>query len=114
MPGETKQRESRWQAFYRVVRRVPKGRVATYGQVAELAGFPRYARQVGYALSALRSSKDGKVPWQRVINAQGEVSQRSAPDGDRLQRAILESEGIVFTSRGRVDLDRYGWRPRRR
>ena len=113
MTEEVQTRDGRWQAFYRVIRRIPKGRVATYGQVAELAGFPRYARQVGYALHALRSAKP-KVPWQRVINAQGEVSQRSAPDGDRLQRAILEAEGVVFTASGRVDLERFGWRPRRR
>ena len=103
----------RWQRIYRVVRRIPKGRVATYGQVADLAGLPRYARQVGYALHALRGSAE-KVPWQRVIGSRGEVRQRSSPDGDRLQRAILESEGVVFGSSGRVDLERYGWRPRRR
>ncbi len=113
MSDQAQEREGRWQAFYRVIRRIPKGRVATYGQIAELAGFPRHARQVGYALHALGRSKP-RVPWQRVINAQGEVSQRSAPDGDRLQRAILEAEGIVFGGNGRVDLERYGWRPRRR
>lgn len=105
--------DGRWQAFYRVVRRIPKGRVATYGQVADLAGYPRHARQVGYALFALRGSEQ-RVPWQRVINSRGEVSQRSAPEGDRLQRAILESEGVVFDRGARVDLERFGWRPRRR
>ena len=107
------EREGRWQEFYRVVRRIPKGRVASYGQIADLAGYSGHARQVGYALHALRRSAK-KVPWQRVINARGEVSQRSSPDGDRLQRAILESEGVVFGPSGRIDLDRYGWQPRRR
>ncbi len=100
------------EAIYRVVRRIPKGRVATYGQVAELAGMPRQPRQVGYALHGLR--QDSGVPWQRVINARGQVSERAEPGSERLQRAILEAEGIVFDGRGRVDLERYRWRPRAR
>ena len=111
MPPDEPDRKGRWHEFYGIVRRIPKGRVATYGQVADLAGYPRHARQVGYALHALRGSAE-KIPWQRVINARGEVSQRSSPDGDRLQRAVLESEGVVFGQSGRIDLDRYGWRPR--
>lgn len=98
--------------IYRVVRRIPKGRVATYGQVARLAGMPRAARQVGYALHALPEGSG--VPWQRVINARGVCSARSAPDGERLQRALLEAEGLVFDGHGRLDLDRYGWAPRAR
>jgi methylated-DNA-protein-cysteine methyltransferase-like protein len=66
---------------------------------------------VGYALFALPRGSD--VPWQRVINAKGEVSQRSTPGDEGLQRAVLESEGVVFDPRGRVDLTRYQWRPRR-
>jgi len=96
--------------IYRVVRRIPKGRVATYGQVAELAGIPRAPRQVGYALHALPEGSD--VPWQRVTNAQGACSQRSDADGDRLQRAILEAEGLVFGPHGRLDLERWRWKPR--
>ena len=105
--------EGRWERIYRVVRRIPRGRVATYGQVAELAGLPGHARQVGYALNAL-SGGDARVPWQRVINARGEVSARSAPDADRLQRAMLEAEGVVFGTDGRIDLARFRWRPRLR
>ena len=105
--------DSQWQLIYGVVRRIPKGRVATYGQVAELAGLPNHARQVGYALNAL-SGKDARVPWQRVVNARGEVSLRSAPDADRLQRAILESEGVAFGAGGRIDLARFRWKPRLR
>jgi methylated-DNA-protein-cysteine methyltransferase-like protein len=99
-----------YRRIYRVVRRIPRGSVATYGQIAVLAGFPRQARQVGYALHALRRGSD--VPWQRVINAKGEVSERSTPGCEGLQRAALESEGVVFDSRGRVNLGRYQWRPR--
>ena len=99
----------RWERFYRVVRRVPRGRVVTYGQVARAAGLPRHARQVGYALAALR--EEDAVPWQRVVNARGEVSQRKGPDRDRLQRVLLESEGVVFDARGRIDLARFRWEP---
>lgn len=107
-------REGRWQRIYAVVRRVPAGRVATYGQVALLAGLPGGARQVGYALHALDPDREDDVPWQRVINARGEVSPRSDPGMDRAQRALLEGEGVVFDARGRVDLARFGWRPRGR
>lgn len=104
-------RSSAYQRIYAVVRRIPRGRVATYGQVAALAGLPGHARQVGYALHAL---EDGSgLPWQRVINSRGEVSPRADPFFEPLQRALLEAEGVVFDSRGRVDLRRYRWEPRR-
>jgi methylated-DNA-protein-cysteine methyltransferase-like protein len=100
--------ERRWQRFYDVIRRIPKGRVATYGQVASLAGLPRHARQVGYALHALPESTD--VPWHRVINARGEVSTRSTPGWDKLQLALLRRERVVGRD-GRIDLDRFQWEP---
>lgn len=103
---------SSYRRIYAVVRRVPAGRVTTYGEVAELAGLPGHARQVGYALHALRDADD--VPWQRVVNARGEVSTRSEPGMEGLQRRILEAEGVVFDARGRIDLDRHRWRPRLR
>jgi len=94
--------------YYRVVRRVPRGRVATYGTVAREAGFPGRARQVGYALAALPDGTD--VPWHRVVNARGEVSPRSAALGyERLQRTLLEAEGVQFDASSRIDLDRFGW-----
>jgi len=94
--------------FYDVVRRIPRGRVATYGGVARAAGSPGAARRVGYALAALGDRDD--VPWHRVINSKGEVSRRSGGTGfEHVQRALLESEGVVFDARGRVDLDHYGW-----
>lgn len=96
--------------IHAVVRRIPRGRVASYGQVAQLAGIGPHPRVVGYALAALDARSD--VPWQRVVNAQGRVSPRAEPGADALQRALLEREGIVFDARGRIDLARHGWRPR--
>ena len=98
--------------IHAVVRRIPRGRVASYGQVAQLAGLASHARLVGYAMAAL---PDGtSVPWQRVVNAQGRVSPRATPGYDALQRALLEREGVRFDAQRRIDLDRYGWRPRTR
>jgi methylated-DNA-protein-cysteine methyltransferase-like protein len=97
-----------YQKIYGVIRRIPRGRVATYGQIADLAGLEGHARQVGYALHALPSGTG--VPWHRVINARGEISARSGSDWGELQRLLLEAEGIVFDSDGRVSLERYRWR----
>jgi len=101
---------STYHHIYAVVRRIPRGRVATYGQVARLAGLPGRARQVGYALAALRSST--AVPWQRVVNAAGAISLR-ATAGGLSQRLLLEREGVRFNEAGRIALDRFAWRPRR-
>jgi len=101
-----------WTAVYRVVRRIPAGRVATYGQVATLAGMPGAARQVGWALHALDDDDD--VPWHRVINARGEISSRGLREIEDLQRSLLESDGVDLDSKGRVDLARYSWKPRSR
>jgi methylated-DNA-protein-cysteine methyltransferase-like protein len=100
----------RWERIYAVVRRIPRGRVATYGQVAVLAGLPRHARQVGYALHAL--PEGSKVPWHRVINAKGEISPRSTPGWDRLQRSLLQRERVLGRREARVDLERFRWEPR--
>lgn len=99
-----------WRPVYRVVRRIPAGRVATYGQVAALAGMPGAARQVGWALAALRPDDD--VPWHRVINARGEISPRGTREAVDLQSALLEAEGVEIGARGRIDLARYAWTPR--
>ncbi len=101
---------SAYERIYAVVKRIPRGRVATYGQVAALAGLPGHARQVGYALHA--TPDDQRLPWQRVINARGEVSPRREPMFEGIQRRLLEDEGVTFGARGRVDLKRYQWRPR--
>ena len=94
------------------MRRIPEGRVSTYGEVAALAGMPRAARQVGFAVNAL--SGDENVPWHRVINARGEISSRGERAYADLQSALLESEGVDFDRRGRIDLETYAWKPRGR
>ena len=101
---------SGWEPVYRVVRRIPAGRVASYGQVAALAAMPRAARHVGYALAALPA--ESGVPWHRVVNAQGAISDREPRAIVGLQRARLEAEGVSFGSAGRIDLARFGWQPR--
>lgn len=99
-----------YKRIYAVVKRIPKGRVATYGQIAELAGLGGHARQVGYALHA--TPDDLIIPWHRVINARGEVSLRSMPGYEGYQRALLEDEGVVFDLKGKVSLARFAWKPR--
>jgi len=95
---------SLYERIYEIVRRIPKGRVATYGEIAELAGMPRGARQVGYALAALgRGEPRLDIPWQRVVNAKGESSLGT----EQLKR--LQSEGVVFDANGRIDLSVHGW-----
>lgn len=79
--------------------------------MARLAGLGGQPRLVGYALAALPD--DSRVPWHRVVNAQGRVSPRAEPGADALQRALLERERVRFDARGRIDLTRYGWQPRR-
>ena len=103
---------STYERIYAVVKRIPRGRVATYGQIACLAGLSTGARQVGYALYALPVGYN--IPWHRVINAQGKVSVRSGSDYDELQRVLLEAEGVVFDERNRVSLKRFRWEPRAR
>ena len=124
--AESNPERGSYESIYAVVRRIPKGRVATYGQVAALADLPGHARQVGYALHGLgRSGKHAglnsveiaaRVPWHRVVNARGEISARSEPDPHKhpLQRLLLEEEGVVFNLHGRLSLQRFQWQPRRR
>ena len=102
--------EGGYARIYAVVRRIPSGRVATYGQVAELAGLPGHARQVGYALHALPSGT--AVPWHRVVNAAGGCSLRAVPGAELTQRLLLEREGVRFDARGRLSLEKVRWRPR--
>ena len=101
--------ESAYAAFYRVIASIPRGRVASYGQVAALAGRPGRARQVGYALAALKSGSD--LPWHRVVNAEGRISERARAESVPLQRVLLEAEGVRFDSGDRVLLDQYRWSP---
>lgn len=104
---QSDRRSDSYLRIYEVIRRVPEGKVVTYGQVASLAGLPGHARQVGYALHSSRPDDD--LPWHRVINAKGEVSPRSEPGYEGLQRAMLEAEGVVFNSAGRISLKTYRW-----
>ena len=92
--------------IWTTVRKIPKGRVATYGRIAELAGFPRQARLVGYALHNLFPNSG--VPWHRVINAQGKISLSDLNGTAARQKRLLMKEGIVFRKE-RIDLLRYGW-----
>ncbi len=90
--------------IYAVVRQIPCGKVATYGQIAHLVGPSCDARRVGWALAALGEERaDPPVPWQRVVNAKG----MSSLGGEQL--TLLEQEGVVFDARGRIDLHRFGW-----
>jgi methylated-DNA-protein-cysteine methyltransferase-like protein len=98
--------DSVYARVYAVVREIPRGKVATYGQIAKIVDRCT-PRMVGYAMAALRGRAD--VPWQRVINSKGEVSTRSRGDGALRQRKLLEKEGIRFDPRGRVNLRKVRW-----
>ena len=102
------------QAVLRVVCAVPAGKVVTYGQVAELAGYPRTARQVGMLLRGLGNTQGNtivkNVPWQRVINARGELSTFKIGAG-QFQRDLLRAEGVVVSDDGQIDLKTYRWKP---
>jgi len=92
---------------YEVVKQIPRGKVATYGQIARLAGNPRMARQVGWALHDSPESED--IPCHRVLNRFGELCKGFAFGGEEAQRLLLEAEGIEFGLDGRVDLNAFGW-----
>lgn len=94
-----------FEKIYEVVKSIPKGKVATYGQVALLAGNSRWARVVGYALHV--NPEPGIIPCHRVVNREGKVAPSFAFGGEGVQRQLLESEGIVFESDGRIDLGKY-------
>ncbi len=97
-----------YERIYAVVKRVPKGRVATYGQIAALAGLPGHARQVGYALNKTPAGR--RLPWHRVLGAGGKISLEGA--GGMEQRLRLAAEGVTVNAAGRVLLARYQWQPR--
>ena len=99
--------ENVFERIYAVVRQIPPGRVATYGQVAARAGNPRWARVVGYALHV--NPEPGVIPCHRVVNRFGETSKAFAFGGEDVQRRLLEDEGVRFTAEGRVDLKQYLW-----
>ena len=94
-----------FEKIYEVVKSIPKGKVATYGQVALLSGNPRWARVVGYALHV--NPEPGIIPCHRVVNREGRVAPGFAFGGEGVQRQLLESEGIIFETDGRIDLEKY-------
>ncbi len=96
-----------FERIYEVVCQIPKGTVATYGQVAFLAGNPRWARVVGYALH--RNPRPGEIPCHRVVSREGRVAPAFAFGGEHVQRELLEAEGILFEADGHIDLSVYGW-----
>jgi methylated-DNA-protein-cysteine methyltransferase related protein len=106
MSAKSLQDAPTYERIYAVVRQIPPGQAATYGQVAALVGSCT-ARMVGYAMAALPHGSD--VPWPRVINRQGKISPRGAGDGSLRQREILEAEGVEFDPSGQVDFARFGW-----
>ena len=93
--------------IWQVVSLIPSGRVSTYGEVARQAGLPRGARRVGRALKGLPA--DTRIPWHRVINAQGRISLPGGSASQYTQRERLEAEGVTFRASGSVDLNRFGW-----
>ena len=96
-----------YQKFYHIISSIPSGKVSTYGQIAEIVGGCT-ARIVGYAVSAI--PQDSDIPWQRVINYKGGISQRSSGPGGLLQQKLLEAEGIAFDQHWRTDLEHYRWK----
>jgi methylated-DNA-protein-cysteine methyltransferase-like protein len=109
LPGALPKGDEAVEKICAVIRRIPRGWVATYGQVATMAGMPRRARLVGRILQRLDSTT--KIPWHRVVNAKGEISfSLSRNGGDILQRRLLEKEGIGFDKNNRLDLERCRWR----
>jgi methylated-DNA-protein-cysteine methyltransferase-like protein len=99
-----------YHTIYQIVRQIPYGKVATYGQIARLAQMPNQARLVGYALYRIdRQFSD--IPWHRVVNSKGEISYSSLRNGtDYLQRSLLEKEEIVFNHKGKINLHQYQWK----
>lgn len=100
--------ESWNEQVWRLVETIPKGKVASYGQLASMLGRPRKARHVGYALH--QTPENLILPWHRVINAQGKISFEYNSQEFLMQKAMLQAEDIEFTN-DKIDLDRYGWRP---
>lgn len=100
---------SSYDRIYAAIRKIPRGRVCTYGAIARLAGLPRQARLVGYALHAHGGMTT--LPWHRVINSQGKLSLEAAGRSSGLtQRLRLEAEGVTVNAAGRVSLAKYGWK----
>ena len=96
-----------FEKIYEVVKNIPKGKVASYGTIAAMAGNPRWSRVVGYALHT--NPEPMIIPCHRVVTRNGEVSKAFAFGGDNMQRLLLAEEGIEFLPDGRIDMKKYGW-----
>lgn len=106
-PGRFARPKNFYEAVYRVVVLIPRGRVMTYGQIAAILGAPRAARAVGYAMRACPEN----IPWQRVINGKGQISARSQVERPVLQKLMLETEGVKFDKTDTCDLEKLRWDP---
>lgn len=98
-----------YEKIYTVIQLIPRGKVATYGLIAEVASLPGQARLVGYALNSLPEGY--QVPWHRVINSQGKISLSTSGGWGEYQRSLLEAEGVIFNDIGKIDLKIYLWQP---
>ena len=98
-----------FQDVYNLVKKIPKGKVTSYGRIAGILGKPRAARAVGYALNALPKTELQNIPWQRVINSQGTISFKGDTFRAQLQKKLLEDEGIHFDMDDKIDFKTQGW-----
>jgi len=102
-----------YEQVYAVVRQIPRGKVTSYGRIAQMLGRPRAARAVGYALNALKDKKNkpnyADIPWQRVVNSQGRISIVNREHGANQQANILRAEGVIVSDNLRINLDIYLW-----
>ena len=106
--GEKTVEDTVFEKIYKVVRKIPRGKVATYGQIAALAGNPRWARVVGYALHV--NPDPSEIPCYRVVNRQGKASAAFAFGGENMQIQLLSADGVEFVD-GHVNMEKYLWRP---
>lgn len=98
-----------YEQIYQAVCKIPKGKVATYGQIASMVGNPKLSRVVGYALH--KNPAFGVIPCHRVVNRMGQTAPSFAFGGEDVQRSLLEAEGVEFTEDGFVDMEKYRWIP---
>jgi methylated-DNA-protein-cysteine methyltransferase-like protein len=111
MNKDRSQKRNTFEIIYAVIKKIPNGKVATYGQIAAIVGTGLPARIVGYALHGLPEGTE--IPWHRVINSQGKISYAATRNEyDSLQQRILEQEGIQFSPDGKIDLSKYRWTPK--
>lgn len=112
MANSIPERKNFFDSVYEIVKKIPKGKVTTYGHIALMLGKPRAARVVGYALNALQKNSQAEIPWQRVINAKGQISFKGEVIRADLQKKLLEKEMIVFDKNtDQIDFKLYGWFP---